>query len=675
MNSFNMVFDCLWLQSFFKKKLPAPKKLAELLTEHSLEAKAVGKALDVSVSPARAGDCLCYQGLAREIGAVLGYRVHHPELSPKMNLSANEIKVAVHDQDACPRYMLVKWSGVTLANSTAEIQARLRSAGQRSINGAVDLVNYLMLEIGQPVHVFDADKVKGGLIEVRWARSGEVFVSLEDKRYRLSKDVLVIADAEGPLAVAGVKGGQRAEVTSETKNILVEAANFDSKVIRQVSRRLELKTDASWRFENGLDPNLAETAQRRLKILARKTFKPKSVKLVADVYPHRSKDKRISLDLSWVRQFLGDAIPTKQIRVILQRLDFQVKTISNRKMEVKVPSWRLDVKAKEDLAEEIGRLYGYKNIKALLPRTVLVSPHINRHRVWKRAIKDFLVQLGLNEAYLYSFISAGDFSLFGYSQKKAVELANPVSAHYQYMRFSLLPSLLRSVGENAKRFRRVEIFEMGKIFNRPDQEKEVLAGILFDRRSENEGFYEIKGVVESLLERLGITDAWFDDYQAKDYFGGSSTWHPAHRAEIKVGHQIVGFLGEIHPRIADQFSLGGPVFAFEIDLEKLIEFASDQQEYQPISPHPAVIRDLSVIVPEGTFIEEVIRTASSVGGELVRDVDLLDVYHDEELSGEKSLTLRITYQSLDKSLSAVEVGEIEKRIISNFQELNWRLCR
>lgn len=669
-----MIFDYFWLQSFFKKKLPEPEELARLITEHSFEAVARGTSLDVSVPPARAGDCLSHQGLAREIGAILGYRVHHPETVARLPRSSRKVSVKVDDPADCPRYTLSFWSDISLADSTEEMKRRLRAAGSRPINGIVDMVNYLMLEMGQPVHVFDADKIAGE-ITVRRARKGEEFISLEGKKYLLAKDILVIADRKGPLALAGLKGGQRAEVTDQTKNILVESANFNSRTVRRASRLLDLRTEASWRFENGLDPNLSELAQRRLRKLAERSLKPRKVSMAADVSAGRVKDRLISLDLTWVRQILGSSIPTGTIGSILRRLDFKVDPVSNRKIKVRVPSWRLDVRGPEDLVEEIGRINGYHRIEAVPPRALLIPPTPNRERTWQRHIKNFLTQFGLNESYHYSLLGEKDIDRFDYPMQKAVKLENPVSAHYQYLRFSLLPCLLAAVRENQKHFPDVALFEVGRVFEKPVKERSVLAAVFCERAAGSDKFYEAKGVVESLLASLGITDFWFDDYQAEDYFGGSRTWHPKNRAEIKIGDTVIGFLGEILPRLADEYGLPDQVFAFEMDLDQLIEHASEQQEYQPISPYAAIIRDVSLVVPAETPIERIIRTASLKGEALVRDVDLVDVYHDDAFPEEKSVTLRIVYQSPEKNISSTEVNQAEKNIIREFEKLNWQLRR
>lgn len=642
------------------------------MTQHGFETQLSGQIFDVSIPPSRAGDCLSHLGLAREIGAILNCRLNYSVTQSKIKSGKTGFKVSVTDSEFCPRYYLSAWSEITVGDSPAEIANQIRATGQRPINAIVDLVNYVMLETGQPVHAFDADKIQGS-IEVRLSRAGETFVSLENKRYRLPKGLLVVADQAGPLALAGVKGGARAEVSRATKNILVEAANFDNRIVRRAVRELDLKTEASWRFENGLDSSWADFAQRRLKDIGQPILKPNKVELVADIYPQPSRDKNISLDLTWMRQLLGIKITTKQSEGILKRLGFGVKVASSRKLKVKVPSWRLDVQAPEDLVEEVGRLYGYDQVKPVPPRALLVPPQVNRERFWQRVIKDFMAHLGMNETYQYSFLSDRELSLFDYPEARAVELANPVSARYQYLRFSLLPNLLKAARENSKRFDQVELFEIGQTFSRPDRERRTLAGVLFDRQAGEEKFYEVKGIVQSLVERLGITDVWFDDYQAKDYFGGSNTWHPNHRAEVKIGSKVIGFLGETHPVLVDRLGFKNPVFAFEIDLDQLIKFASEQQEYQPISPYPAVVRDLSVLVPEETSIEKVIYTADLAGGELVRDVDLIDVYQEDQLDREKSITLRVVYQSTERNLSSLEVNKLEQKIINAFEQEGWHL--
>ncbi len=632
----------------------------------------IGRNLEVSIPSVRSGDGLSHWGLAREIGVILGYKVSYPLMVPKLNQARTDFRVEVKEEKLCRRYILSAWLGVSIKGSDGQVQKRLRESGMRPINGAVDLMNYIMLETGQPMHAFDADKIAGRVIQVRLAEKGEEFVSLEGKKYVLDEGTLVVADKLGPLALAGIKGGKRAEVTSSTKNMLVESANFCPRTTRKTSRSLALKTDASWRFENGIDSSLAETAQKRLVVLGEKTLKPNRVGQVADVAAERPKNKIISLDLTWVRQVLGAAVTTAQIKKMFAGLGLRTKIISKRKIRVVVPSWRLDINISEDLAEEIGRLYGYDRIRAELPRSLLIPPKMDYSLVWRRNIKNLMTHFGLSESYHYSFLKKQDISCFGYDLQKAIEIANPVSAHYQYLRFSLLPNLLQAVKENAKRFDRVEMFEIGKTFSRPEQENLILAGAIFESGRGADKFYQMKGIIEALLEKTGITDGWLDDYQAKDYFGGSRTWHPHNRAEIKIGSKVIGFLGEIHPRLADEISLPENVFAFEIDLDKLIRSASEQQEYQPISPYPAVIRDISIVVPTEENIEQVIHQISLAGDERIRDVDLIDIYQGAN-SDEKSLTLRVVYQSGEKNLTSTEVNQIQEKINRLCREQDWTI--
>ncbi|PIW91266.1 MAG: phenylalanine--tRNA ligase subunit beta, partial [Candidatus Nealsonbacteria bacterium CG_4_8_14_3_um_filter_37_36] len=415
-----MLFSYNWLQSFFKKKLPKPEKLAEILALHSFEVEEVKRvrkdwALDIDVLPNRAPDCFSHLGITREISAILNYKLGIGEwkLTEDKNLKAKDfVSVEVKPRQACPRYTARVITDVKVGPSPKWIRDRLEVCGLRPINNVVDIANYVMLETGQPLHAFDGEKLEGQKIIIRFAKEREKIVTLDEEKYDLDEDILVIADEKSPVAIAGIKGGKLPEIDNKTKIVVLESANFNPKVIRKGSKTIDLKTDASWRFEHGIDPNLTEIGINRAAFLIQKIAKGNVAKGLIDFYPKKVLPKRIRLDFDYVKSLLGREIPKKEIINILKRLDFKITGVRPLQIEVEVPTFRLDISIPEDLIEEIGRIYGYQRIKATFPTVSLIPPKRNLDIFWENVIKNILKEAGLTEVYNYSFVSPEQFSIF-----------------------------------------------------------------------------------------------------------------------------------------------------------------------------------------------------------------------------------------------------------------------
>jgi len=680
-----MVFSYNWLQSFFKNKLPKPEKLAELLSLHFAEVEEVKKQdkdfiLDIDIRPNRASDCFSHLGIAREISAICGLTYQRPASvirEDKKTKAEDFIKVEVKNKNACPRYTARVITEVKVGFSPRWMRERLQIAGLRPINNVVDIVNYVMLETGQPLHAFDGEKLNGSKVIVRFAKEGEKITTLDEEKYDLDENILVIADAEKPVAIAGIKGGKIPEIDLKTKIVVLEAANFNPRVIRYGSKRIDLKTDASWRFEHGLDPNLTEFAINRAAFLIQEIAGGKVAQGLVDLYPKKVLPKKIKLNLSYVEKLLGVEISRNQIKNILKRLGFKLKELGALTVLVEVPTFRLDIGIPEDLIEEIGRIYGYEKIPAKFPIAVLVPPKRNLDIFWEDEAKDILKEAGFSEVYNYSFFSAKDAEIFKYNSQDLIEIENPVSSDYQYLRTSLIPNLLKNIEKNFRNFPEIKIFEIGKIFFKEQKtknkeevkEKRMLTGAILAK----EAFYQAKGVIDALLNRFGISNIWYDEYQATPERSELYIWHPKKCAEIKVDNEEIGFLGEISPRVLDNLKIAGKVTVFDIDFEKLSKLALEEQEYRPISPYPAAVRDLAILVPREIRVEEVLNKIEIAGGELVRDIDLFDIYEGEELpAGKKNLAFHIIYQALDRTLTSEEIDGIQKEIIEALEgEPEW----
>ncbi len=658
------------MKNYVSGKLPKPEKLADFLNLHSFEVENVEKKgkdwlLDVDVLPNRAPDCLSHLGIARESALISGLKFKLPEISFKEDKKKKtEDFIDLEVKCDCSRYTAKVILDLEVGESPLWLKNYLENCGLQAINNIVDISNFVMLETGQPIHAFDLDKISGGKIIVRRAKSGEEIKTLDDKTSKLDKDILLIADRDKPLAIAGIKGGESTAIDENTKRIVVETANFDQKTIRNGSKKLKLKTDASWRFENGIDPNLTVFAQKRFAHLAEKIAGGRAAQCFLDFYPDKIKEKEINLDLNYLEEILKIKVSPQKVKSILKSLGFEFKN-----PKVKVPTRRMDINIQEDLIEEIGRILGYQNIPSLFPSGVLIPPKKNNDIFWTENCRNILRELGFKEVYNYSFVSRNQKDIFGWEDKEVLELENPVNRFHKFLRPSLIPNLIENIKENLKRFEKIKLFEVGKIFGTEYSEKKSLTGVLSERNLDNKGFYLLKGIVDALLNKLGISEIWYDDVKAIPEESKIKIWHPGKMAEIKIDGEEIGFLGEINPRILSRLELKEKVFVFDFDFDKLIKLAWEEQEYKPISPYPSSVRDLAVLVPKGTKVIEVMNKINIGGGKIVRDVDLFDIYSGKGISSEKeNLAFHIIYQSEKKTLKSEEVDKIHQKIIKILEE-------
>jgi len=681
-----MIFSYNWLQDYLDKKLPKPEKLAQLLSAHFAEVEEVKKigsdfVLDIDVRPNRASDCFSHWGIARECSAVIGSKIK--DLALKIEESALKAKdlveVEVKDKTACPRYTARVITDIKVGPSPKWLKERLRVCGLQPINNIVDLANYVMLETGQPLHAFDLDKLENSKtikrLIVRFAKRGEGIITLDDQKFDLNENILVIADEKKPVAIAGIKGGKETGIDKKTKTIVLESANFAPIIGRKGSQELRLKTDASWRFEHGLDPNLTEMAINRAANLIQELGVGKMAQGMVDFYPKKVRPKTIRLEIDHVEKLLGIKVPLKEIIRILRALDFKIVQSSSSKnnpfLLIEVPTRRLDVALPEDLIEEVGRIYGYEKIPALLPKASLIPPKRNLSIFWEEFSKDVLKESGFSEVYNYSFINQQKKEVFGYKTSELIEIENPLSLEYQYLNPSLIPNLLKNVQENFRYFDQIKIFELGKIFKKEKTgvlEKRTLAGLIAQEEND-EGFYLLKGSLDALFEKMAIAGYWYDEYKPTPEQSRSLIWQKARSAEIKMDSQEIGFLGEISTRVLKSLKIKGRVVLFEIDFEKLQELASEEHQYQPVSPYPSAIRDLAVLIPRNVKVADLLNVINSQGGSLVRDVDLFDIYEGEELpSGKKNLAFHIVYQAEDRTLTSGEIDKVHKKIVKSLEE-------
>ncbi|MDD5032517.1 MAG: phenylalanine--tRNA ligase subunit beta [Candidatus Pacebacteria bacterium] len=644
-----MEFSYNWLQSYFDKPLPEPEKLVELLTFHSFEvegvetrqtAKGSDCILDISILPNRVADCASHLGIAREISVFTETALSAAGSKPKTNsqLNTNDyVALEVEKPDLCPRYIALLVKGVKVGQSPEWLQERLSSAGQKSINNIVDAANYIMLETGQPLHAFDLAKIGKRKIVVRAAKEKEKIMTLDGKLVEVSLADLVIADGDGEaLAIAGIKGGKKAEITEDTKDIIIEAATFNPVAIRKTSRRINLKTDASLRFEHGLSLFLPEMIMDKIARLVQEIAGGEVAANTIDFCPVKPEKTRIILNEKDTSKILGIEIEIKKMSAILEKLGFKVEEAGEGVLAVYPPNERTDMNIKEDLIEEIGRIYGYENITAKLPEEIKIKPEINEEYAYSNWIRGILADAGFSEVYNYSFWKEGK-----------IEVENPKSPYTKYLKTFLRPRLVMNIEENFKNFETVRLFEIGKVFS-PREDTHVAIAI-----ADKKGKIDIKAELKGIAEKLFIDNAEiymeenvrFDSRQAKQVF----------EIDLKL--------------IIDAAKERG------INPEKHPGFETEGFEYKPFSRYPAIVRDVSLFVPSDAHIEEVADKIENTGGELLMDTDLFDEYAPPG-EDKKSLAFRLVFQSFDKTLKDEEVNAIMEKIIKALESNeNWEVRR
>ena len=639
-----------WLKEYVE--LPEPKKLADLLTMHAFEVESVdNNVFQIDVLPNRAHDCLSHIGIARECAAILGKKLKLPVV--KIKETNEDIKVENKEAEACPRYTARVIKNVKVGPSPKWLQDRLKVLDQKSINNIVDLANYVMLETGQPLHAFDLDKIDK--LVIRKAKKGEKMITLDGEKCDLDNDILVIADSKDPLALAGVKGGKKAEITSKTKNIVLESANFNYHTVRTTCKKTGIKTEASMRFENDLDPNLASQAINRLASLIQG-----DIGKLVDIYPKKVFSVKMKLNLKKVEKVLGIKVSKQDAIKYLKSLEFDV----DNSLKVVVPTFRRDIHIEEDLIEEIARLIGYSKIPVEAPLGLLGTTKLDEVLSITNKVKTILDGFGFTEVYNFSFVEEGG--------KDYLELKNPLSVDLKYLRKDLLTNLLKNLKDNIKSFDEIRIFELGKTYRKEKTEEKMLAGLIAvqQERTRGEKFYELKGIIDSLFNKLGIADHWYDDFQATPEWTDDKFWQKGNTAEVKLGNEEVGFIGEINHKALSKIK--GTVVGFNINFEKLLKLAQDELIYQPSSAYPAAIRDLAILVNRGDKVADVLNVINSAGGNLVRDVDLFDTY-EGGFKEKKSLAFHIIFQSDVKTLRDEEVDKIQRKIIKELEKKGWQV--
>ena len=661
-----MKYSYNWLKELSGTK-KTPKQLAELLTMRAFELEDIRKAgsdtqLEFNILPNRGHDALSHVGIAREICAVEGRKLSKDFLRSdlrKILRSDLRMGIEIKDRKLCPRYIGAIIENVQVTASPKWLQQRLIVCGAKPINNIVDITNYVMLETGQPLHAFDAGKTTGNII-IRRSKKGEKIKLLDGKIYELNESNLVIADSEKALALAGIMGGFDSSVTKKTTSIILESANFNSTNIRKTRTSHNIVTESSYRFEREIDPNLAETATARaIELLQKYSGKNAKVIAISDVYPKKLKPWSVKLSSIYVNSLLGERIGIFQMKKILDNLGMKVK-VSGKVLDCEIPTQRLDLKTQEDLVEEIGRIYGYENIPETAPRVELSVPRENIKRNFEHEIRDAMTALGFSEIYNYSFYSAKEIENFRFDVKNHVEVANPMNPDQQYMRWSLMPNLVKAVKTNLKNFENFSLFEVGRKFfyekSKIPQEKTILASATVNPSAKGNLFFELKSKLETFLNHLGYKNTNYQLLTTSYYF-----WHPTRTARIMSHGKELGYIGEIDPIVLKKYNISCRVAAFGLKIDDLLALPRAEKIYHPISKYPVVGRDISMFVGKDTKYSDITETIKRSGGNLVKNIELFDVFEKE---GEKSLALRLKIGSSAKTLTSAEIDAVMKKIIS-----------
>ncbi len=641
------------------------------------------------------GHLQCIYGIAREVAALTGAPLkrdvmqvierHPAELTPTPDFVALEIA----DPDLCPRYSAAMIRNVRIGPSPLWMQLRLRRAGMRPINNIVDITNYVMLELGQPLHAFDYHLLRARpgescpAITVRRAREGEQMATLDGVMRTFDSEMLLITDGGGPVAVAGVMGGLESEVKETTTDILLEAANFHFLSIRRTSRLLELTSEASTRFGRQVDPELTVKAAARAAHLMAELGGGTVIPVIGDLYPGRQPARVVELDPAYVNRVLGITIPAEEITRILESLEFTVTLPRSPAplLLVTVPSYRLDVTRPIDLVEEVGRIWGYDRFPTTLLRDELPPQRANVRLQGAERVRDLLVGCGLDEVITYSLVDAEDEAGFWPEGRRPMpdeylRVRNPLSEERAYLRRMLFPSLLHTMRENLRFLDRVMIFEIGAVYEPvpgqtlPREPRRLGIALTGPREARSWlagqdrtplGFYDLKGVVEALFSGLGI-EGTFEPEQHPAFW-------PGRCARVTVGEETIGVMGELHPRLRERFDLPTqPVCVLEFDLDALLAGRGAPRTMTPLSVHPPVYEDLAVVVDEEIAAVRVRDLVMEAGAPLVRSVLLFDVYRGEQIGmRKKSLAYRLTYQADDRTLTDQETARVRDKIVRRLE--------
>ena len=635
--------------------------------------------LDIGITPNRS-DCLSMIGIAREAAALTGKKMKMPDV--KVRESAQDVSllssVTIEDADLCPRYTARLIQNVTIGGTPVWMKTRLEAAGLRAINNVVDVTNFVMLEMGQPLHAFDFRFLEEGRIVVRKSKPGEEFISLDEKSRLLPENTLLICDGKKPVAIAGIMGGLNSEVKEDTRTILLESAYFNPASIRRSSRRLGMPTDAAFRFERGIDPEGVVRALDRAAQLIAELSGGEVCRNYLDEYPAKIKAvENIPLRMDRVRQVIGARVPAREAVRILKSIGMALRREGKGAYRVTPPSFRVDIEREIDLIEEIARLYGYDRVPSTLPSVSVSEAETVPRLALEERIRQLMTGAGYSEIINYSFSSPDSAEALGLSpedeRRRFVVIKNPLTEDQSIMRTTLAYGLLETLKKNLHNASfNLKLFEIGRtFFKRHDgelpEEKNILAALAAGKAADDlwgskvsVDFYDLKGSLENIFQDLKLDSCRCRTETSEPFL------HPGQSCGVYIGDVRVGFLGKAHPEVLKKMDIRSDAYLFEINLDLLGKQTGRRIRYRELSKFPAVQRDVAFVLPESMESEKMLEIVLSQHEDLLENVSIFDIYSGKGLEERtKSLGLRFSYRALDRTLTDAEINSIHNRIVQN----------
>lgn len=642
--------------------LPADAPIGMDIKEYLGLNKAI---LDFEITSNRP-DCLSIVGMARETAATLRTSYKMPNFNYEAKCSSNindELKVEVKDE-LCRRYMAKGVKNVKVKPSPGWMQERLLEAGVRPINNIVDITNFVMLELGQPMHAFDARQIESKTIVVERALDGEKFTTLDEIERELDSSILMIKDGSKSVAIAGIMGGLNSEIQDDTTEVIFESANFEGTNIRVSSKKLNLRSESSSRFDKDIDPNLAKLAIDRACALICELGCGEVMEGTIDVYNSVKEESSITVDSKWINKFLGTDISKEEMKESLDSLDLKTK-LNGDDLNITIPTFRIDIAIKEDIAEEVARIYGYDKIPTTIFKVATEREPKYKNDILTDVVIETMIGSGVNQSISYSFVSPKVFDKVNIPAdsklRNVVKIKNPLGEDYSVMRTTTLPSIMESLGRNYSRNNDyVRLFEIGRTYiPNEDQtklptEKNVLTiGIYGDC-----DYLDLKGIVENVIDGLGITKAKYVRESE------NPSYHPGKTASLMVRNKKVGVFGEIHPDVTESYGIDVDCYVAELDLDVLFEASSTTKTYKPLPKFPAVTRDIALLCDDSILVAEIEETIRKAGGNLVEKVQLFDIYKGAQIpEGKKSIAYAIAYRDEKKTLEDKDIAKVHDKIL------------
>lgn len=682
----NFLIPISWLREYLKTDANA-RKIAELLSLHGPTVEKIQKLkedylLEVETTTNRQ-DAASVFGLAREANAILNFNGQKSTLIEPKGTNTSllpdskeklKLEVAIQNPNLCPRFMAIILDNVKIKPSPALTKNRLEVCGIRSINNIVDITNYVMLELGQPMHAFDFDKIKGSKMYLRESIKGESIKTLDGVNHKLPEGSIVISDAEKLIDLCGIIGGANSQISTRTKRILFFAQAYDAVRIRKTTQALAFRTEAAARFEKGIDIERIPESMANAVYLAKKTAGAKIASELIDIYKKRPQQKTITLTKSLLEDYLGIAFNLEKAALILKLLGFTVSDKTDS-LTAQPPSWRHeDMESEEDLIEEIARIYGYHNLPSTLVNGNQPQNDSQSDLSQTISLKNALKYLGLTEIMSYSIISEQYLKLTSLKKEQAVELANPLSIEWQYMRPSLLISLSSIIAQNQNLRSNLKLFEIARTYlssrhSERSEESLPIQDHFLAVALQNSDFPNIKGLVENVFEILGREVEFAPLTRHSERGEEFALFNPQLSTLIISNGKIVGSLGILNRKIQNHFAIEGTIAAAEINLTTIYQLPATKYSYHSIPKFPPVIEDISAIFEAQTPVAEIVETVKNAGLPLLKQIEIMDIYRDEKIGQDKkSVTLHLTYQKPNSTPTQEEVSQVREKIISSVEK-------